>query len=132
MVLACLHKIHEGRFDDTEHYFMVSGHCYHPCDRDFGHIEKKAKVWKEHYITHIQSPRSTKPFKVFQMDRNMFLDWGILQTSISKRKPKETKLKEIQVFLYSSQCKHSYVIKTGYDDALALCTEVQLQKGKFR
>ena len=43
VALTCLKQIHTDRFSKIEHFFMEPGHSYLPCDRDFGHIEKKTK-----------------------------------------------------------------------------------------
>lgn len=43
IVLSYLRLIHSGRFNHIEHYFLVSGHSYLPCDRDFGYLEGKLK-----------------------------------------------------------------------------------------
>ena len=33
-----------GKYDEINHKFLVSGHSYLPCDRDFAQIEKCKKV----------------------------------------------------------------------------------------
>lgn len=43
MVFACLRMVHQNKFDVVEHMFMMLGHLNLPCDRDFGHIEKKIR-----------------------------------------------------------------------------------------
>lgn len=54
IVLSCLRNIHSGRFDFIKHYFLIPGHSYLPCDRDFGNIEQKIRhipvYTPDHYI----------------------------------------------------------------------------------
>ena len=62
MVLTCLRNIHSGRFKKIEHSFMVPGHSYLPCDRDFGNIElylKKREVYTSQTNPNVQK---VKPF----------------------------------------------------------------------
>ncbi|KAJ4429631.1 hypothetical protein ANN_21832 [Periplaneta americana] len=44
MVLALVHLVAKGRFDEISHKFLVSGHSFLPCDRDFAMIEKRKRV----------------------------------------------------------------------------------------
>jgi len=40
VVLSLLRHIHEKRFFNITHNFLVPGHSYLPCDRQFGNIER--------------------------------------------------------------------------------------------
>ena len=68
--LMCMYlrQIHANRFTRVEHIFMVAGHSYLPCDRDFGHIDRfirnKEMYNKDHYARSIRLARATKPFTV--------------------------------------------------------------------
>ena len=43
IVLFYLRLIQSGRFDNIQHYFLVSGHSYLPNDSDFGNFETRVK-----------------------------------------------------------------------------------------
>uniref|UniRef100_A0A6P7F869 Uncharacterized protein LOC114325933 n=1 Tax=Diabrotica virgifera virgifera TaxID=50390 RepID=A0A6P7F869_DIAVI len=131
IVLACLKKIHELKFDFIEHYFMIPGHSYLPCDRDFGHIELRLRnidVYSEdHYIDLIRSSRKVRPFKVVKMTSSMFFDFTALQKLITKRKSTAS-FKDGKVFLYSKLFKQGFSIQPTYQNVLS--EQVVLQKGK--
>lgn len=65
-----------GLMDKIEHKFLMSGHSYSSADRDFGIIERRAKVSKmevvEDVIQVIQSARTIKPFKTIEMADKFF------------------------------------------------------------
>lgn len=44
IVLMALRLIHAKTFDKVEFVFMVPGHSFLPCDRAFGHIERKIRA----------------------------------------------------------------------------------------
>ena len=89
MTLACLKHIHNGRFTKIEHFCMEPGHSYLPCDRDFGHIEKKLRAVEvfsqPNYHDIIKASRTNKPFQVISMERDWFFDVDILQHKITNR-----------------------------------------------
>ena len=132
MVLTCLRKIHEGRFDKIEHFFMVPGHSYLPCDRDFGNIESKVRgieVFSQpNYADIIKACRKTRPFKVVNMPRNLFLDVEVLQTSITNRTKTGCSFSHGRVFIYDAKYKQGFGIKASYHQAEPLY--VKLQKGR--
>ena len=125
MVLTCLRKIHEGRFDKIEHFFMVPGHSYLPCDRDFGNIESKVRgieVFSQpNYADIIKACRKTRPFKVVNMPRNLFLDVEVLQTSITNRTKTGCSFSHGRVFIYDAKYKQGFGIKASYHQAEPLC-----------
>ena len=41
-----IYLVANGFFEEIEHKFLLSGHSYLPCDRDFAQIEKRKKVTK--------------------------------------------------------------------------------------
>lgn len=134
VVLACLQKIHQGRFTTIEHIFMIPGHSYLPCDRDFGNIEKKIKhvevYSQDHYATLIRSARTTRPFTVFQMDRSRFLDFAVLQNMITKRPTTGVSFKDAKSFYFTDTFKEGYAINPSYDSTTRV--QVKLQKGRSK
>lgn len=60
-----------GLFDSIEQRFLVSGHSFMPCDRDFALIEKRKRLMKayipEDLIEVIHSARYNPPFEVIDM-----------------------------------------------------------------
>lgn len=46
MVTALVNLVAKGTFDEVNHKFLVSGHTFLPCDRDFAMIEKRKRVTK--------------------------------------------------------------------------------------
>ena len=133
MVLACLQQIHEGRFNKIEHFFMIPGHSYLPCDRDFGHIEKKIKeveVFSQpNYATIIEASRRTNPFKVINMEREWFLDIEVLQTWITNRSRTGAIFSNGKVFIFDENYKQGFGIKATYNQLDV--TNVKLQKGRL-
>ncbi|KAF6198240.1 hypothetical protein GE061_007987 [Apolygus lucorum] len=58
-------------YEKVDLTFLVSGHSYMPCDRDFGIIEKTKKVCKTmvpgEVADMIRDAKSTQPFQVVNM-----------------------------------------------------------------
>lgn len=65
-------------FEKVDLKFLVSGHSYMPCDRDFGIIEKRKKVCKTmvpgEVADMIRDAKSTQPFQVVNMGPADFKD----------------------------------------------------------
>lgn len=65
-------------FDTIQHNFLLTGHSYSSADRDFGVIEKRAKLSRMQVMNDMKeailSERVTKPFKVLEM-QGKFLDF---------------------------------------------------------
>ena len=66
-----LKLIHDGRFDQIDHFFLVRGHTFLPNDRDFSVIEKRKKVEKAYipadWVKVVSTAKTTKPFETVQM-----------------------------------------------------------------
>ena len=67
------------RFSTVEHKFLEVGHTYLPCDRCFGHIERKKRTVNYVFTTDdwavlIANSRPHKPFTVVQMSSRDFID----------------------------------------------------------
>lgn len=68
-----------GHFKQINHKFLMSGHSFLPCDRDFGVIEKRKKRCKSFVPEDLQKMVSTARtyppfFNVISMDQINFLD----------------------------------------------------------
>jgi hypothetical protein len=78
MLMALIQLVTKGIFDEIDMKFLVSGHSYMPCDRDFGVIEKRRKVCRamvpEELMEVVRLARRKKPFQVIQMKSDDFLD----------------------------------------------------------
>lgn len=81
-------------FTSVEQKFLISGHSFLPCDRDFALIERKKKTatiyHPKEWIEVIANARPSKPFNVCYMDRNDFKDLSIVESSLLKNKTKIT------------------------------------------
>ncbi|CAL4059809.1 unnamed protein product [Meganyctiphanes norvegica] len=99
IVLTCLSSIHEKIFDEIEHYFMIAGHSYLPCYRNFGNIEielRGVELFSEpNYCDIIKEYRRRSPFMVVNM-RNNFLDIEVFQSSVTNKS--EGKFKNGRIF----------------------------------
>lgn len=78
MVMTIIYLLAKGIFKSVEMKFLVTGHSYMPCDRDFGVIEKRKRLCKAMIPAEIEdivrSSKLSKPFKVVSMQRNDFFD----------------------------------------------------------
>ena len=120
MVLSNLRMIHQGKFFRIEHYFLVPGHSYMPCDQKFGNIElalrKRPNIeTKDDYIRIIKSA-VRGGFKVVAFEQSQVLDFNVLQDSITKRKSKELNFQDARVIIFDTSYKEGYAIKEDYED----------------
>ncbi|KAJ8965629.1 hypothetical protein NQ314_003997 [Rhamnusium bicolor] len=65
----------EGTLDEIHHKYLVKGHSYLPCDRDFALIEKRKRVTKTIVDKMITSTRHNNQFKVVRMNNEDFFDF---------------------------------------------------------
>ncbi|KAJ8971893.1 hypothetical protein NQ314_000506 [Rhamnusium bicolor] len=76
MLLALILLVKEGTLDEIHHKYLVKGHSYLPCDRDFALIEKRKKVTKTIVLDDVDkmitSTRHNNPFKVVRMNNEDF------------------------------------------------------------
>lgn len=77
-------------FDTIQHNFLLTGHSYSSADRDFGVIEKRAKLSRMQVMNDVKeailSARVTKPFKVLEM-QGKFLDFDSASAKYLDTKP---------------------------------------------
>lgn len=74
-----------------DHKFLVSGHSYLPCDRDFGTIEKQKRFFSEIYVPMdwikvISSARKSNKFEIVKMAKQDFKSTKNLESLITNRK----------------------------------------------
>ena len=132
VVLTCLQQIHSGKFTNIEHYFMIPGHSYMPCDRDFGNITQKligVEVFSTpNYIEIIRASRKTRPFITVNMNRNLFFDIELLQKKITNRTKTLGTFSKGKVFLFDEKYKQGFSIKPSFTGTEPV--KVNLQKGR--
>lgn len=80
MIMALIYLVSKRYCDCIELKFLVSGHSFMDCDRDFGVIEKRRKVSKamipEELQDVVKSARVNNPFKVVPILKEDFKDFG--------------------------------------------------------
>ena len=132
VVSTYLRLIHANRFKRIEHIFMVPGHSFLPCDRDFGHIEKilrtKEVYTLDHYARIIANARSRNPFTVIKMQRSQFLDVEQLVKKITKRKSEGVLFKDARAYILDESYKEGIGIRKSYH--ITEPYKVKLQKGR--
>lgn len=71
MLLLLMYLVAMGVYEQVEPKFLVSGHTYLPCDRDFAQIEKRKRVTKaftpDNIKDMIKNACHKNPFKAFTM-----------------------------------------------------------------
>ncbi|CAH1103862.1 unnamed protein product [Psylliodes chrysocephalus] len=68
------------KFKSIEHRFLVSGHTYLPCDRDFAQIEKHKRYLRQMYCPEdwfeaVRKSKRANPFEVIVMEQKDFLSF---------------------------------------------------------
>ncbi|KAK4324158.1 hypothetical protein Pmani_005161 [Petrolisthes manimaculis] len=133
VILSCLRKIHANRLESIQHYFMVPGHSYLPCDRDFGVIELKVRpvsvFTTDHYSELIKKANRVHPFIVIDVTRDFFKDYDVMQKEVSWAGMKAAGLINARVLIYSSNFKAGLHIQQNYGDIVPP-KEVNLEKKK--
>lgn len=79
------------RLQQIDHKFLVSGHSYLACDRDFGVIEKNKKCFNDIYVPDdwtkvIRTARKQNPFILVEMTSEDFVSTLPLEKNITNRK----------------------------------------------
>ncbi|KAJ8928745.1 hypothetical protein NQ314_018649 [Rhamnusium bicolor] len=78
MIFLFIFMVSVGLFDSVEQKFLISGHSYLPCDRDFAHIEKRKKVTRalvpDDLCKMIREARHDNKFNVVSMELENFLN----------------------------------------------------------
>ena len=135
VILGCLRLVHMKKFFRIEHFFLVPGHSYMPCDRHFGSIERRLKrettiPGKPEYMKLIKGAVK-KGFDVVDVQQSDILELESLQSHITKRTSKATSLQSARVIVYDVSFAEGYALKVGYDmNNTADEHRVRLMKGK--
>lgn len=78
LLIVLIYLVATGKFLQIDHKFLVSGHSYLPCDRDFAQIEKRKRVCKLFVPSDIErmikEARHKNPFEVVNLVENDFKD----------------------------------------------------------
>lgn len=134
LVLANLYFIHKDQFTEIKHYFMIPGHSYLPCDRDFGNIEREIRnstvYTMDHYKLMIESCRRKNQFCVVQLRQDMIFNFSNFQKKITKMQMAGAKFKDGKIFEFTNNFKQGFYIHSAYN--LDVKTAVKLQKGKVK
>lgn len=76
LVMLLIYLVASGVFEQIDQKFLVSGHSYLTCDRDFAHIERRKRVSKNFVPDDLEkmilSARHKNPFKVVRLERDDF------------------------------------------------------------
>lgn len=132
--LLLLRFLHSGRFSQVKQYFLMPGHSYLPCDRDFGNLEKyfhgHEVYTTPHYIELMRQARRDHPFVVKQMDHEDFVDLDPLQALITKAQLHKAGFKDGRMFQFKSDFLQGMSIWQCYNDEITTPVQVKLQKGK--
>ena len=133
VLLSALRLIHERKVMRIEIIFMVSGHSYLPCDRNFGVLEKKFRVadtihTTKHYVNVIKSA-TTPPYEVIVMERDDFLDIKPLLTYVSKRPTGPVSFSGARQLVVDAFYKEGFMVKGDYDLSDTNAHQVRLMKG---
>lgn len=76
-------------FTEVNQKFLMTGHSFLPCDRDFALIEKCKKTANllvpQHVWTMIENARPSKPFHVVVMEQDDFIDLSPAEQQLNKK-----------------------------------------------
>ena len=135
VLLTALRMIHEKKLMRVEIVFMVSGHSYLPCDRNFGVLEKKFRVAEnihtpQHYLNVIGTAVTTNPYEVIEMKLEEFMDIKPLLGYVTKRQP-PVPFSSARQLVVDVSYKEGFILKTTYDiaDTPRNSYRVRLMKG---
>ena len=134
--LQCLRLIHSQRFGLIKHYFLMPGHSFMPCDRDFGNLENYFRgreiYTTDHYVELMREARPQHPFTVVEMNSDRFLDLLPLQSLCTKTRMAKTRFKDGRLFVYKADFKEGMRIYHSHfgEEEKQAPVEVKLQKGR--
>lgn len=86
MIFLMVYLVATGKFDSIQQKFLVSGHSYLSCDRDFAHIEKRKRVTKTFVPKDIEKMITealhSNPFIVHPLEKQDFRDFQLACDSV--------------------------------------------------
>lgn len=121
-----------GLFDSIEQRFLVSGHSFMPCDRDFGLIEKRKRNMKafipKDLIPVIESARYNPPFKVLDMTNFGF--WNIKEPANEFFNTSKLQISKAVIIRVEKENPTNIKSKISFSDLLSWTETNILKKGK--
>ncbi|KAF6208709.1 hypothetical protein GE061_017167 [Apolygus lucorum] len=93
---TCCYLVQSRYFSEANQKFLVSGHSFLPCDRDFALIEKKKKTSKVYVPSQwkyvIADAKVNEPFSIVEMRQEDFKDLQEIERHLLKTKNKNLKV----------------------------------------
>lgn len=78
VLIAMIYLVASGKFAQIDQKFLVSGHTFLPCDRDFAQIERRKRLTKLYVPQNIEKMIKEcchkNPYSVVRMEENDFKD----------------------------------------------------------
>ena len=117
IVLALLRLVHLGLFDRIELAFLVAGHSYMPCDRQFGIISNRLKRYQkisspDTLVDFIRRVEGEEPVVVKMERKDIFNVDVFTETDLDKRVAKIRR--EDKVFSQASIIVMKWNVPNGY------------------
>lgn len=82
IILLCLRLLHQKRFCNISHVFLVPGPAYLPCDRHLGNVETKfqkyAHICTKHEYVWMMKDATDEGFHVVEMSQQDFSNFNDL------------------------------------------------------
>ena len=141
LCLALLRLVHQKKFDRIELIYLVPGHSYNACDREFGAIEihYKNQAMMEtplRFIDEMVNYRKRRKPIVYHMQREDFLNIEIFASKKQEsrlaliRAPENKAFQKACQIVISKDVPYGYILKSDYDisDAEGIEVDVHLPK----
>ena len=123
--LALLMDIHKNIFERVELSYLVPGHSYNACDREFGHVELKYRTQNEiltpeDYIYWIEHRTNAKNY-VYHMERKDFLNIEIFSTKDTTtrlayvRPTKDKVFQKARQIIIKKSVPYGYILKQDFN-----------------
>lgn len=111
-LMLLIYLVATGVFEQIDHKYLVSGHSYLACDRDFAQIERRKRVSKcfvpDDLEKMIRSARHKNPFKTVRLEKDDFKNF----TELADQFINTTKLQISQISWIQIRKDDPTVIKT--------------------
>ena len=135
VVLLLLRLVHQKKFFNVRHHFLVPGHSYMPCDRQFGNIELNLRKHpnietKADYVRLIRTA-VRDGFNIVELEQSDFLDFNVMQDKkfVTKRKAKELNFQDARIVTFDVTFREGFKIQEDYDDSSPQ-HKIRLQPGR--
>lgn len=131
MIFLFVYLVSLGVFDIIEQKFLVSGHSYLPCDRDFAQIEKRKRLCKafvpEELHDIVRSAKHVNQFEVIDMTENRFVD--IQAAADSLITTKNLQISKVTMLRFSARKPGVVEVKYTYSEVESWKNVCILKKG---